>query len=91
MEILGVSFDRNKQQWRKGIYKHGTQNWNQVFVGMNDIGTSGSISEKYYIQPIPAYILIDQEGKIIGRYSNASDQNKSLDELVKKLEEILQK
>ena len=87
-EVLGVSFDQNREEWKKSVLKHKTQNWNHVFVGMKNISEKGSISKKYGVQPIPAYILIDRDGKIIERYSNASDENKSFEDLTSKLEEI---
>ncbi len=88
LEILGVSFDKDREEWRKSVVNHNTQDWNHIFVGLKNIREKGSISEKYHIQPIPAYILIDREGKIIGRYGNASNQNKNFEDLVVKLEEI---
>ena len=90
-EILGVSFDQNKEQWKKSVIKHETQNWNHVYIGMENIRKEGSLSEKYDIQPIPAYILIDKEGRIIDRYLNASDNNNSFKDLTLKLEELMAK
>ena len=87
-EVLGVSFDENREEWKKSVINHEIQNWRQVFVGMENIGTKGSLSEEYHIQPIPAYILIDKEGYIVGRYLNASAKNKSLQELSSKLKNI---
>ena len=90
-EILGVSFDQNKEEWKKSVIKHETQNWNHVYIGMENIRKEGSLSEKYDIQPIPAYILIDKEGRIIDRYLNASNNNNSFKDLTLKLEELMAK
>lgn len=91
LEVLGVSFDKNQEEWRKSVSRHGTQDWNHVFVGLKNVRDKGSISEKYDIRPIPAYILIDRDGKIIGRYGSASNQDKSFKDLALELEEIFSK
>ena len=88
LEILGVSFDESREKWRTSVSDHEVENWKQIYVGLDNIHKKGSISSKYEIQPIPAYILIDKNGKIIGRYLNASSDDKDLQDLQAKLDEI---
>jgi len=88
LEILGVSFDRSKKDWKKGVANHEIASWKQIYVGLDNVKEKGSISEKFDIQPIPAYILIDKEGKIIDRYLNASSDDKNFNELTMKIEQL---
>lgn len=43
----------------------------------------------YAVRPIPAYILIDEKGVIIGRNSAADTEEKSLHDLEEKLKNIM--
>ena len=88
LEILGVSFDVSKEDWKKAVSKHNLEDWSQIYVGLNNIHEKGSLSVKYGIRPIPAYILIGKDGEIIGRFLNASSDGKNMDDLSLKLEEI---
>lgn len=88
LEVLGVSFDETSEKWKTSVKKHEIETWNQIYVGLNKLETPGTISQKYNIRPIPAYILIDREGKIVDRYMSASFQGKDFDDLAKKVEEI---
>jgi peroxiredoxin len=88
LEILGVSFDVSKEDWKKAVSKHNLEDWNQIFIGLNNIHEKSSLSVKYGVRPIPAYILVGKDGEIIGRYLNASSDGKNMDDLAAKLEEI---
>lgn len=88
LEILGVSLDESKEKWKKSVSNHKVENWKQIYVGLDNIHKKGSISARYKIQPIPAYILIDKNGKIIDRYLSASSAGNDLQDLQTKLEEI---
>lgn len=61
-EILGVSFDKNKHQWKNAITKDDLQ-WKQL---IDEEGFSGTLSRHYDIESIPQNILLNKEGKIIG-------------------------
>jgi peroxiredoxin len=84
LEIIGISFDKEKSSWKENIKKE-KLNWQHIYEGMSNVGEEGSISKSYYVQPIPAYILIDEKGIIIDRYSGADMNNKSLKDLEEKL------
>lgn len=78
LEIVGVSFDNNKDEWIKYI-KEAKLPWPQ----MSDLnGWESEAVLLYAIQGIPHTILVDPKGKIIAKDLKGS-------ELVKKLEEVL--
>lgn len=88
LEIIGISFDKKKSSWIENIKKE-KLNWHHIYEGMSNVGKGGSISKSYYVQPIPAYILIDENGIIIDRYRGADKDNKSLNDLEEKLKTLL--
>jgi len=76
--ILGVSFDTNRDKWIKAI-KDDKLAWNQV----SDLKGWGNAAGKLYgIMSIPANVLLDPDRKIIAH-------NRKGEELMKKLEELL--
>ena len=77
-EIVGVSFDNNKNEWINYI-KDAKLPWPQ----MSDLnGWESDAVLLYAIQGIPHTVLIDPQGKIVAKDLKGS-------ELVKKLEEVL--
>ena len=62
-EVFGVSLDRTKEQWVRGIKEDGLS-WTQV----SDLKYWQSEAAKAYgVQAIPASFLLDREGKIIAK------------------------
>lgn len=60
--IVGVSLDEDKAAWQKAI-KHDQLNWTQV----SDLkGWKNAVAQQYGIRAIPANILIDDHGIIVG-------------------------
>ena len=88
LKVLFVSFDETEDKWKEGIKKYNIGKWEHSFVGKK-YSAKESISYKFDIQPIPAYILIDPQGKIIGRYGNASKEGKSFIDLENKLKAVI--
>jgi peroxiredoxin len=88
LEVIGISLDKDKKTWQAKIEEEKI-NWHHVYVGLDNFKNENSINKKYNVQPIPAYILIDKEGMIIGRYLNADEENKGLEKLEKKLIKLL--
>ncbi|WP_296315528.1 TlpA disulfide reductase family protein [Winogradskyella sp. UBA3174] len=88
LEIIGISFDKDKTSWKENI-KDEKLNWHHIYVGSDNIRENGSINVLYRVQPIPAYILIDENGIIIDRYRGADKKDKSLKDLEAKLETLL--
>ena len=88
LEVLFVSFDKTKDDWRKAVKRHHLSNWYNCFIGIDNIKAKESLSFKFDIQPIPAYILIGPNGKVIGRYAAASKEGKDFDDLANKIETL---
>jgi peroxiredoxin len=88
LEIIGISFDKDKTSWKETI-KEEKLNWHHIYIGMDNSRENGSINALYRVQPIPAYILIDENGIIIDRYRGADKKDKSLKDLEAKLETLL--
>lgn len=63
LEIIGVSLDRDRNQWLKAIEDDGLE-WNQV---SNVQYFQGPIAQLYNIQAIPAAFLLDENGVIIAK------------------------
>lgn len=87
LEIISVSFDRDEETWKENVIKEDL-NWNHIYQGLANIGKEGSISKLYTVRPIPAYILIDEKGVIINRYSGADKNGKNLNDLENDLKEL---
>ncbi len=86
-EIIGVSFDKDKDSWKENVAEE-KLDWYHVYEGLENLGRENSINKLYTVQPIPAYILIDENGLIIDRYSGAAKDDKGLAELEATLEDI---
>jgi len=77
-DVLGVSFDNNREKWINAIKSDGLT-WNHV----SDLKGWGNAAGKIYgVNSIPANVLLDRDQKIIGR-------NLRGEELLKKLTEVL--
>ena len=96
LEVIGVSDDdRDSSAWKKALTKDGTGIWHNVLRGLdmekiqNGEKNEKDISEKFGIHSLPTKILIDREGRIIGRYDKGTDEEAA--ELDRKLAEVLTK
>lgn len=85
IEFIGVSDDDSKPDaWRKAVEKDGLP-WLHVLRGFDmdkltkNVPNDSDISEKFGIHVLPTKILIDKEGKIIGRFN---EEEKELDEML---------
>ena len=78
-EILGVSFDNNREKWLKAI-EDDKLTWNHV----SDLTGWGNAAGKLYgIRSIPANILLDPKGIIIAKNLRGKDLEKKLKEVLK--------
>lgn len=78
-EILGISFDRDRNSWIKAIHTD-KLHWKHVSDlkrWQNDVGTL------YGVKAIPQNVLIDPTGKIIARNLHGEDLNNKLSEVLK--------
>ncbi len=77
-DILGCSFDQNREKWLKAV-KDDNLTWHHV----SDLKGWGNAAGKLYgVNSIPANVLLDPDMKIIARNLRGED-------LMKKLEELL--
>jgi thiol-disulfide isomerase/thioredoxin len=92
-DVIGVSDDDgHPDAWKKAVTADGVGIWHNVLRGLDwdklrkGEPNENDISEKYGIHSLPTKILVDKEGKIIGRYGEGRDDEDALD---KKLSEVL--
>lgn len=78
-EIIGVSFDSNKDSWTSAVKQLG-MTWPQ----MSDLkGWKSAGAATYGINSIPANILLDPQGKIIALDLRGDDLQKELEKVIK--------
>ncbi|MCI5709768.1 MAG: AhpC/TSA family protein [Prevotella sp.] len=78
-DVIGVSFDNNKEAWKKAITRL-QMPWHH----MSDLkGWGCAASAAYNIKGIPANILVDKNGKIVGKNLRGEDLQNKLAELFK--------
>ncbi|MDB5231265.1 MAG: Thiol-disulfide isomerase or thioredoxin [Chitinophagaceae bacterium] len=87
MEIIGIADDdRAEDAWRKAIEKDGTGIWKHVRRGMKMVNGeydhSNDINEKFGIHTLPTRILLDPNGRIVGRFGEQEDE---LDKMLMKI------
>ena len=78
-EIVGISLDNDQQAWANGTAKHNIT-WPQL---SNLEGWTDPAAQAYGINSIPATLLLDGEGIIIGKNLNEAALEKKLSELLK--------
>ncbi|WP_170934686.1 TlpA disulfide reductase family protein [Hymenobacter gelipurpurascens] len=78
-EIYGVSFDQDRDKWLKAIKSDGLA-WTQV----SDLkGWESAAGQTYGIKSIPASILLDPQGRIIGKNLRGDALEEKLASLMK--------
>ena len=87
IEFIGIADDdRAEDAWKKAVDKDGIGIWKHVRRGLKyengNFDRSTDISENFGIHTLPTKILIDPNGKIIGRYS---EEEKPLDDKLKEI------
>ena len=90
-EIIGISDDDTKpEDWRAAVAQDGIGMWKHILRGLKRTNEgydrTNDISENFGIHTLPTKILIDKEGKIIGRYGGGGQSDEAMD---KKLKEVL--
>jgi peroxiredoxin len=77
--VLGVSLDRAKDPWLQAIKDDGLT-WTHV----SDLKFwQNEVAQKYKIQSIPQNMLVDPDGKIIGKNLRGSELQAKLQQLIK--------
>ena len=78
-EVVGVSFDDNKEAWQNGVTQLGIT-WPQ----MSDLkGWKSQAADVYGIRSIPSTLLIDPQGKIIAKDLRGEELEKTLERYLK--------
>jgi peroxiredoxin len=77
--VLGVSLDQQKESWIKAINDDKLA-WNHV----SDLQYwNNAVAQLYHIQSIPANMLIDPDGKIIGKDLRGEELQAKLEAVLK--------
>ncbi len=77
--VLGVSFDSDKNAWINAV-----QQDNLTWQHVSDLkGWGNEVGKMYSIQGIPASILVDKNGVIVGKNLRGQELDNKLDELFK--------
>ena len=62
-DVVGLSFDRNKEDWVKAI-----KDWDMPWIHLSDLNYwQSTASDVYSVNSIPDNLLIDPEGTIVAR------------------------
>ena len=77
-EIVGLSFDREKEPWVKAITE-----WEMPWIHLSDLKYCQSVaSEVYSVNSIPDNLLIDPEGTVVARGLRGDDLEAKLAEVM---------
>ena len=78
-EIIGISFDKNRELWESTIKKDSI-----AWITVSDLqGTGSDIALTYHINSFPTYYLIDPKGIIIEKIEDGSQLGEKLKVLFK--------
>ena len=78
-EIVGLSFDREKEPWVAAITE-----WEMPWIHLSDLKYWKSVaSDVYEVNSIPDNLLIDPEGTVVARGLRGSDLEAKLVEVIK--------
>ena len=78
LEVVGISEDVRPVAWLKAIATDSLQNWHHILSGLKeDVDTKGPekrISYQFGVTVFPTRLLVDANGKIIGRWEGESPE-----------------
>lgn len=89
LQILSISTDEDKGQWQEAIHQHNLTAWPQLIIDKPMDADSYYFREQsdvaiaYGITEIPCFILINRQGKVVGRWAHLTD------DMTKEIEENL--
>ena len=63
LTVIAISVDDDTAAWAKAIRDEGIEGFYHIRTG-----STGRFKDRYNIQPIPDDVLVDQRGRIVGRY-----------------------
>ncbi len=79
LKIVGIADDRDISKWKDAIRNDKTSIWTHVRretnagLKLKGLPDKNDINEKFNISTLPAYLLIDKYGVIIGRFESNDD------------------
>lgn len=85
-EIISISRDTDPGAWRRAMAKDGTGIWKNIGKELNEEAKAAEMDRNYGIDALPTLILIDKEGKIMGRY--AGGESGTMEELEERLKGV---
>ena len=71
-EILSISIDEDLEKWKNAIIKENIEEWKNYSTMQNN----SSAKKDYFVNGIPHKLLIDKNGKIIGKWKASGELNK---------------
>ncbi|MBB2147285.1 TlpA disulfide reductase family protein [Pedobacter gandavensis] len=91
LEIISISLDSDMESWKKGIKKYGLAAFTNIhdYNNEQDLKSKNlpsAISIRYGVKVIPAYVLIDKNGVVLGIYN--TNENHEIPALDAKLKDL---
>ena len=71
-EIISITEDKDLEAWKNAILKEKIDSWRHFSI----IENNDSLLKDYFVNGIPHKILIDKNGKIIGKWKGGGEKNK---------------
>ena len=89
-EIIGIADDdRNHGIWRRAIDEDKIGIWKHILNGFAGMSLAGEgkmpVGATYNISGLPTKILVNPDGKIIGRFGGGSDSEATMDKMLAEL------
>jgi thiol-disulfide isomerase/thioredoxin len=93
LEIIAVSQDYERKPWIDAVEQDSTGMWYHIPVAEKwpcrpSLLTNDDIYQNYFVQAIPATIIVDKEGKIVYRHVGYSEESE--EELNKQVAELFE-
>jgi thiol-disulfide isomerase/thioredoxin len=71
-EVISITQDKDLEAWKNAIFKEKIDSWRHF----STLENNDSILKDYFVNGIPHKILIDENGKIIGKWKGGGEKNK---------------
>lgn len=80
LSIVSLSLDTDQNRWRTAITNDGLNLWTNVIEG-----SKSDVSIAFKVRDVPAYMLLDSSGRMLGRFSGNAVGKAKLSEAIKNL------
>ena len=71
-EVISITQDKDLEAWKKAILKEKIDSWRHF----STLENNDSVLKDYFVNGIPHKILIDKNGRIIGKWKGSGEKNK---------------